>query len=317
MMRFGLKERAPTRAEDETMKKALILTGGGARGAFQVGVWKYLQEQKWTPDLICGTSIGAINAAAIGSGMSVERLIQIWNTYHRSKIFRLQILKFIGSALFRKPLKPLSDTGPMRAMISKNLDLSALRQSPMDIIITAVNLLSGRLHLFNQREIAVDHIMASSAMPILFPWQYIGTEPYWDGGVMANTPLFAALEEEMDEIIVVLLSPVGHVDLPFPGTLMNGLELVFEHFLSGSYQVTRPVSIGSRGHIEGPHPYWQTRAGTDADAVAVSRRRPAIKVVAPSRMLGFRSLLNFSSRQTRRLLREGYHNARRHLGPLG
>ena len=50
------------------MKKALILSGGGARGAFQVGVWQYLREINWTPDLICGTSIGAVNAAAIGSG---------------------------------------------------------------------------------------------------------------------------------------------------------------------------------------------------------------------------------------------------------
>jgi hypothetical protein len=129
---------------------------------------------------------------------------------------------------------------------------------------------------------------------------------------MANTPLFIALQEEMDEIIVVLLSPVGHVELPFPGTLMKGLELVFEHFLSGSYQVTRPVSIGSRGRIEGPHPYWQTGAVSDT----ASGTRPTIRVVAPSRMLGFRSLLNFSSRQARRLVQEGYRNARHHLGPL-
>ncbi len=295
------------------MKKALVLTGGGARGAFHVGVWKYLQEQDWHPDLICGTSVGAINAAAIGSGMPVERLIQLWPSYHRSKIYRLKLLKFAASALLRKPLKPLMDTGPMRAMITKELDLAALRQSPMDIIITAVNLLNGRLYLFNQHEIEVDHIMASSAMPILFPWQYIGGEPFWDGGVMANTPLFAALQKEMDEVIVVLLSPVGHIDLPFPGTLKTGLELVFEHFLSGSYQVTRPVRGGSPQRIEGRHPIWHTMAGSGAEL----GRRPSIKVVAPSQMLGFRSLLNFTTRQARQLLQEGYNNARHQLGPLG
>lgn len=294
------------------MKKALILTGGGARGAFHVGVWKYLQEKQWTPDLICGTSIGAINATAIGSGMSVERLTQLWHTYHRSSIYRLKMTRFVASALFRRPLKPLMDTGPMRAMITRHLDLAALRQSPFDVIITAVNLLNGRLHLFNQHEIKIDHIMASSAMPILFPWQYIDGTPYWDGGVMANTPLFHALQEEMDEIIVVLLSPVGHLELPFPGTLMNGLELVFEHFLSGSYQVTRPVSFGDRAQIEGDHPDWMRRAGK----VSVPDKRLTIRVVAPSRMLGFRSLLNFSSRQSGRLLREGYQNARRDLALL-
>ena len=81
------------------MKKALILSGGGARGAFQVGVWKYLREINWTPDLICGTSIGAINAAAIGSGMSVERLANLWRTHNRSEIYRIKTLRFLKSAL--------------------------------------------------------------------------------------------------------------------------------------------------------------------------------------------------------------------------
>lgn len=295
------------------MKKALVLTGGGARGAFHIGVWKYLQEQNWTPDLICGTSVGAINAAAIGAGMSVEHLHHLWSSCDRPMVYRFKMLRFLTLVLLRKPLKPILDTSPMREMITNNLNLSVLRQSPIEIIITAVNLLSGRLHLFNQYEIDIDRLMASSAMPIIFPWQYIDGEPYWDGGTMANTPLFKALQEkEMDEIIVVLLSPVGHENLPFPGTLMQGLELVFEHLLSGSYQVTRPVNNGSRSPLGPSYQNWQGSGDRD-DAASM---RPNIRVVAPSRMLGFRSLLNFSKRQARQLLQEGYCNARRHLGPL-
>lgn len=312
MMRFGTRNKAAGKVECKSMKKALILTGGGARGAFHIGVWKYLQEQKWTPDLICGTSIGAINAAAIGSGLPLNDLNQIWTTCHRSKIYRSKLLKALAAAIFRKPLKPLLDTGPLREMIIKNLDIAALRQSPIDIIITAVNVSNGRLYLFNQHEIDIDHIMASSAMPILFPWQDIGGEPYWDGGVMANTPLFAALQKEMDEIIVVLLSPVGHLDLPFPGTMLNGMELVLEHLLSGSYQATRAVSKDSRQPLARLETHKQTRTHMGAPAGT----QPLIRVVAPSRMLGFYSLLNFSSRQARRLLQEGYSNARQHLGPL-
>jgi NTE family protein len=311
-MRFGSRDKTAA-TEGGTMKKALILAGGGARGAFHIGVWKYLQESKWTPDLICGTSVGAINAAAIGAGMSAEHLNQLWTTYNRPKIYRLMMLKFLASVLLRKPLRPITDTGPMRRMISKNLDFSKLRQSPIEIVISAVNLLNGRLYLFNQQEIDIDHLMASSAMPIIFPWQYINGQPFWDGGVIANAPLFAALQKQMDEIIVVLLSPVGHVDLPFPATLMNGLEVVFEHLLSGSYQVTQPIRHGDRGHIDRPYPYWPARVNQDKPAGPP----PTIRVVAPSRMLGFRSLLNFSNRQARQLIQEGYRNARRHLGPLG
>ncbi|MFO7558480.1 MAG: hypothetical protein R6X10_06585 [Desulfobacterales bacterium] len=75
-------------------------------------------------------------------------------------------------------------------------------------------------------------------MPILFPWQYVDGEPYWDGGVMANTPLFPALESGAEEIIVVMLSPVGHQLRKEPGNLMTAGELVFEHLLLGSCQST-------------------------------------------------------------------------------
>ena len=276
------------------MTKALILSGGGARGAFQVGVWKYLREINWTPDLICGTSIGAVNAAAIGSGMSVERLADIWRTHNRSEVYRLKTLHFLRSALRGKPLKSLLDAAPLRAMLTRNLNIEALRQSPIEIIISAVHLATGRLHLYNQAVIEIDHLMASSAMPILFPWQPIHGELHWDGGVMANSPLFIALERKVEEIIVVLLSPVGQRPLPPPASLREGLELVFEHFLIGSYQTAMPVFNGQEAEKFSP--------------------QPRISVVAPSQMLGFTSLLNFSTRQVNRLITAGYHNARRQLG---
>ncbi len=295
------------------MKRALILSGGGARGAFQVGVWKYLREINWTPDLICGTSIGAVNAAAIGSGMSVERLIDIWKTHNRSEIYRLKALKVLSSALYGRPFKSVLDTAPMRAMLTRHLNLEALRRSPIEIIISAVHLATGRLHLYNQDVIEIDHLMASSAMPILFPWQPIHGELFWDGGVMANSPLFIALEKKIEEIIVVLLSPVGHRPLPPPTTLREGLELLLEHFLMGSYQTTMPVTNGQPMHAcdewppKGPH----------APKVIETGLQPRISVIAPTQMLGFTSLLNFSTRQVSRLIHAGYHNARRQLGKRG
>jgi NTE family protein len=294
------------------MKKGLILSGGGARGAFQVGVWKYLREINWTPDLICGTSIGAVNAAAIGSGMSVERLAHLWKTHHRPEIYRLKALQFVKAALRGKPLKSVLDTAPLRAMLTRNLNLEALRRSPIEIIISAVHLTTGQLHLYDQAVIEIDHLMASSAMPILFPWQPIHGELYWDGGVMANSPLSIALERKMEEIIVVLLSPVGHRPLPPPTTLREGLELVFEHFLIGSCQITMPLF---NGHPAGVHDAWQP-SGSPAPEFAQSRPAPRISVVAPTQMLGFTSLLNFSTRQVKRLIQEGYRNARRQLGQL-
>ncbi len=291
------------------MKRALILSGGGARGAFQVGVWKYLHEKKWIPDLISGTSIGAVNAAAIVSGMPVERLIHLWTTHRRAEIYRFQLLKFFAAILFKRRLRPMLDTDQMREMISRNIDLAALRQSPTEVVITAVNILTGRLHLYNNQEITIDHLVASGAMPILFPWQYIDGEPFWDGGVMANSPLFTALDRGVDEVIVVLLSPVGHVSMPFPGTLSNSLELVFEHLLSGSYQTTLSVI----NQIRGGDRSISSFLGVGRDHGVPTDKQSRIIAVAPSRMLGFRSLLNFSTRQARQLVEEGYRNARDQL----
>ena len=293
------------------MKKALVLSGGGARGAFQVGVWKYLQEIDWTPDLICGTSIGAVNAAAIGSGMSVERLIHVWRSHNRSEIYRLKGLQFLKSMRRGTPLKSVLDTAPLRALLTRHLNLEALRRSPIEVVISAVHLATGRLHLYNQDVIEIDHLMASSAMPILFPWQSIHGEPFWDGGVMANSPLFLALERKMEEIIVVLLSPVGHRSLTPPATLREGLELLLEHFLMGSCQTIMPLFNASPADARDDA--WPSSLAFNLHSTE-SPLRPNISVIAPTRMLGLSSLLNFSARQVNRLIHAGYHNARHQLG---
>ena len=294
------------------MKRALILSGGGARGAFQIGVWKYLKERNWTPDLICGTSVGAINAVAIGAGMPIDRLLEIWTTYHRPMIYRFRMLRFLVNLLFNRPLKPVMDTGPMRKMVTRHLDIDALRKSRIDVIITAVNMLTSRLHLFNQHVIDIDHVMASSAMPILFPWQQIDGEPYWDGGVMANTPLLPALERGVDEIIVVLLSPVGNIPTAVPESLTNAMELTFEHFLIGSCQ----TALASRGW---PAARNSREVPPLAHGLGMGEKdiySPTIKTVSPSRMLGFPSLLKFSVRQAHLLIDEGYCNARSQLDDI-
>jgi NTE family protein len=197
-------------------------------------------------------------------------------------------------------------------MITRHLDIDALRKSRIDVIITAVNLLTSRLHLFNQHVIDIDHVMASSAMPILFPWQQINGEPYWDGGMMANSPVFPALERGVDEIIVVLLSPVGNVPMGFPGSLKYAIELAFEHFLIGSCQTT----LASRGWSAEGSPGAYPPLAHDGKMAAGGLTSTTIKTVGPSRMLGFRSLLNFSHRQTSRLIAEGYRNARAQLGDI-
>ncbi|MDM8514640.1 patatin-like phospholipase family protein [Desulfobacterales bacterium HSG16] len=268
------------------MERALVLPGGGARGAFQAGVLRYLDEVGWKPELICGTSVGSINAAAIGSGMSMDKIIDLWKTYERKSMFKLTVRRFLLSFLSGRKFEHLSDTGPLRKMLEDNIDVNELRKSDIEIIISAVNMATSELQYFNHRMLTLEHIMASSAMPMLFPWQDIEGVPYWDGGVMANIPIGPALERKPKLIIVALLSPVGAVRQPVPRTHHQVAELIFEHFLIGSYQVY-PKNLISKD--------------------------TKIAYVAPSQMLGIRSMINFSKGQAKRLLEEGYTNARRQL----
>ncbi|MFN3603425.1 MAG: patatin-like phospholipase family protein [Leptonema sp. (in: bacteria)] len=288
-------------------KKALILSGGGARGAYQAGVLKFLKEMNWNPNLICGTSVGAVNAVALGCGLEPEDIAFLWKTIEKKQIYKISLWKQIQYYLTRKGFVPLMDTEPLKNLLSQFFDIQKLRNSNREIIITAVNVKTAQLKFFNHKIIDIEHIMASSAIPVFFPWQYIDGEPYWDGGVMANTPILPALERGITEIIVVLLSPVGGLKLPLPSTRRQAIERVFEQSLIGSYQ-----SFLS-------HLAWQKKIKSQQGFLNFLKRRIItiedirIGTIAPVKMLGFGSLLRFTQQQTDVLLHMGYNDARYQL----
>lgn len=294
------------------MKKALILAGGGARGAFQIGVYKYLAERRWIPDIICGTSVGAINAAGIGSGLDTPALVRLWTTYNRRRMYRLNLIPFLAYLLSGRALKPLLDTRLMQSMVSDHVDFNHLKHNRTKVVISAVNVLTSRPCFFDNSQIRLEHIMASGAMPILFPWQYIDGVPHWDGGTMANIPLQPALDFGADEIIIARLSPIGHTPQIFPGNVRTALEIVFEQFLAGSYESTL-LGNGHEGSLLPPPQLKYTKKYTNGNA---PNKQPHIITLAPEKMLGFKSLLNFSVSQAKRLIDEGYKTASTQLKPF-
>ncbi len=280
------------------MKRALILCGGGSRGAFQAGVLKYLDEKGWYPDLICGASVGAINAVAIGSGMTPEQIITLWKRFDRRKIYRLSIARHIRSFFSNGACQPLMDTSPFKKLLIKYININKLRQSRIDILINAVHLPTSRLKYFTQHQINISHIMAASAIPVFFPWQFIDGEPYWDGGMIENTPLAPALERHVKEIIIVLLTPVGHVKLPLPRNPLQAAEVALEQLLQGAYQ---SIILNRRFQFHTA----LTNSVKDSSLI--------VATVSPARMLGFPSFLNFSALQAEKLIEEGYYQARKQL----
>ena len=294
------------------MKRALIFAGGGSRGAFQIGVWKYLTEKNWVPDIICGTSVGAINAVGIGSGLDISTLIRLWTTFNRRKMYKLNLIPFLSYFLFGRGLKPLLDTQLMQSMVSDHIDFNHLKNSKTKVVISTVNVLTAKPCFFDNSEIQLEHVLASGAMPILFPWQNINGVPHWDGGTMVNIPLQPALDFGADEIIIAMLSPIGHTPHAFPGNVRTALEHVFEQFLSSSYQ---SVLISNK-YEDKPLPPFQIEYTKKIKHSVSHKKQPDVITLAPLKMLGFKSLLNFSLSQAKSLIDQGYKTASRQLKPF-
>ena len=191
--------------------RALVLSGGGGRGAFQCGVLEQLTELGWQPDVLVGTSIGSLNAAvwAISGTPGVSRMWDEIRTRNMHRFFRLQ------------PWNSLLDRGPWKRTLEKYAPEDRLRQVTTPLYIVATDITTGHPAVYtnyrdldNQKPLyqQVDaithaHLLASSAIPYVYPHTQVDRFDHWDGAVMYNSPLRPAVDAGAGEIFVVLLSP--------------------------------------------------------------------------------------------------------------
>jgi len=206
----------------------LVLQGGGALGAYQVGVYEALHEAGVEPDWVIGTSIGAINAALIAGNAAPDRmprLREFWAGVEQGT--RDDLLgRFTGLPHTAANLSTVSqgipgffapnpaawlsphlklgveqaayyDTDPLRATLSRLVTFDCNRKGHTRLTVGAVNARNGEMRYFDSRDhaIRVDHIMASGALPPAFPAVRIDGDPYWDGGLYSNTPIEAVLDD--------------------------------------------------------------------------------------------------------------------------
>lgn len=285
-------------------KKALILSGGGGRGAYQAGVYRHLEEIGFIPDIICGTSVGAINAVAISQGMTSENLSHLWQEINNDDIYRVSFWRTVWQFLTGNA-SPLADISPLRKLLEKKLDLSTIQSSDKQVFISAVNIINAELNYFTNSEITIPHILASSAIPLVFPWQYLNGIPYWDGGLMANTPIQPAIEAGALDIVVVLLSPVGQAqDLGVPRNRRENIERVFELSLIGSYQLVSSYIQKEKAKVSQMSIFEEILYSFGHAA-----KNLRIHTIAPSTPLGLGSIMRFTPRQSKNLILKGYEDA--------
>ncbi len=191
---------------------ALVLCGGGSRGAVEVGLYRALVELRIPIDLVVGTSVGAINGAAIAAGLSPDHLAQLWRGLRRRDVVRF------NRQLFWKLVwaDSLFDHRPLGRFLERNLPVRRFEELRIPLIVTGTDFGTGR-SVYWRRGDLVDAIMASVAMPGLFPPQVVGGVQLVDGGITDNVPIDVAVAEGADTVIVMLCACCERVSGPVRG----------------------------------------------------------------------------------------------------
>lgn len=227
-------------------KKALILPGAGARGAYQVGVLKavaeFLPHRARNPfNVISGASAGAINAAVLASRArnfeaAVVDMLAVWSNFSVDQIYRADALTLLRSSLhwlgtlvtggvFVSRPEAMLDNKPLRELLARRVSFprigTALERGYLDaLVVTASAYTSARSVSFYQtsetakswqrvrrigraEKITLDHLMASAAVPFLFPPVQVGGEFYGDGSMRHQAPLSSAIHLGADRLLVI------------------------------------------------------------------------------------------------------------------
>ncbi len=194
--------------------RALVLTGGGSFGAFQAGVLHGLAQQGRRWDLVIGTSVGAINGAYLAQAPAeyqeaqAEALCDLWGTLHQPLIYHMNWKGWLrGIAPRAEPYaQSIFHTRPLSQMIVREISGSP---PPTRLLVTAVSLDKGTVHVADAAKTDIrPWVLASSAIPILFPPVEIDGRLWIDGGVRRNNPVAEAIRAGATEVDVVLCYPL-------------------------------------------------------------------------------------------------------------
>ena len=225
---------------------ALVLTGGGARAAYQVGVLQAICEILPNPrdnpfPIICGTSAGAINAVSLACHAenfqsAVDTVAQVWRNFHAGQVYRADALGIAGSGfrwlsmlalgwMMRQAPRSLLDNAPLGHLLAGHLDFGGIDRAIgcgalRAVSVTASGYASGESVSFFQAlgsiepwrraqrmgcrtRLGVEHLLASSAIPFVFPAQKIHREYFGDGSMRQLAPISPAVHLGAQRILVI------------------------------------------------------------------------------------------------------------------
>jgi NTE family protein len=218
-------------------KTALVLAGGGSLGAVQVGMLSELSRAGVKADFVIGSSVGALNAGFFAGSPDAEgvaRLAAIWRSLRRSDVFPVTLAGAVG--WLRAP-DGLFDPRALRRLIERNLPYRNLEEAKIPVHVLATNLGGVPVRLSSGPAVAA--IMASAAIPVVFPSVRIGAEHLMDGAVSGNTPILAAAELGATRLIVLPTGFACALDEPPRGAIGRGIHALT---LLIAHQMTRDLA---------------------------------------------------------------------------
>ena len=283
---------------------ALVLSGGGARSAYQVGVMKALAEilpaGPWPFGIVVGTSAGAVAASVVAAGAhrwreAVGELVEVWQNFHVQQVFRADgramlragahwmLSAMSGGRLMPAP-RSLFDNAPLRRLLRLSVDWESVQRNVDEGRLRALALCAttyggGRSTAFfagsediaewsraprvgRRTHLQLDHLMASAAIPFLFPAVRLRDEYFGDGAMRQSAPLSPAIHLGADRMLVVgvrarngagIGSVLGHQHAPSAGQLFGFmLDTLFSDQLEADFeQMSRLNRIESRLQPDG------------------------------------------------------------------
>jgi NTE family protein len=220
---------APLRAriikpKNNKRRLSLALQGGGSFGAFTWGVLdRLLDEDDLVLDAVSGASAGAVNAVLLASGLSggrrgaQQRLERFWKRASDTapKAQSGPAMAMATSVLSPYQFNPFN-LNPLKSLLAGEIDFDALRDKPsLRLLVGATRVRDGKLHIFREKAVTLDAVLASACLPVIHHAVSIDDEAYWDGGYSANPPLIPLVSaSRASEVLIVQIMPTAGAEMP-------------------------------------------------------------------------------------------------------